>query len=91
MNRRVTDKPQQQTTFAPRIVGILLKNFAVIDDRGFNLIEVQIIFQPFLLGMKANLIVPSAHERLNLAQLHGRFYVNQFKTAIRVLEPCHQQ
>jgi len=49
----------------------MFENFAVIDNCCFNLIEVEVILQPFLLGMKTNLISPRSHQRLDLAQLHG--------------------
>jgi hypothetical protein len=66
MERSTTDKTQHQAAFSSWIVRILFQQFSILDDRRLDLYEIQILFEPFLLGMKADFVLPISKQPLDL-------------------------
>ena len=58
MERSTPDKTQHQAALSSRIVRIRFEQFSMLDYCRFDLYQVQILFQPFLLGMKTNFVLP---------------------------------
>ena len=66
MERSTADKTQHQAVFSAWIVRILFQQFPMLDYCRFDLYEIQILFEPFLLGMKADLVLPASKQPLDL-------------------------
>jgi hypothetical protein len=66
MEWSTADKTQHQAAFSSWIVGILFQQFSMLDDCRLDLYEIQILFEPFLLGMKADFVLPTSKEPLDL-------------------------
>ena len=66
MERSTPDKTQHQTAFSSWIVRILFQQFSMLDDCPFDLYEIQILFEPFLLRMKGDLVLPASKQLLDL-------------------------
>jgi hypothetical protein len=66
MERLTADKTQHQAAFSSWIVGILFQQFSIFDDCRLDLYEIQILIEPFLLGMKADFVLPISKQPLDL-------------------------
>ena len=56
---------------------ILLNNFSVVENGLFDLCNIQVLFQPFLLSMKAIFILSFAYQGLDPFQIHNISYWNE--------------
>jgi hypothetical protein len=66
MKRSTPDKTQHQAAFSSWIVRILFQQFSMVDDCRFDLYKIQILFKPFLLGMKADFVLTTTEQPLDL-------------------------
>jgi hypothetical protein len=59
-----------ETTWASRVFGIVFDEFS-LQQSGFNLVDIQIIFQPFLLGMNTDLITTCSNQLSDFLDGHS--------------------
>lgn len=81
VERSSSDETEHQAAFSPWIVRILLQQFSMLDNCRFDLREVKILLQPFLLGMEADFILPISKEALDLTEIHNAFYATATRTS----------
>jgi hypothetical protein len=67
MERSTPDKTQHQAAFSSCIVRILFQQFSMLDDSRLDFNEIQILFEPLLLGMKADFVLSISKQPLDLA------------------------
>ena len=81
MERSSSDEAEHQAAFSPWVVRMLLQQFSMLDNCRFDLREVKILLQPFLLGMEADFILPISKEALDLSEIHNAFYATSTRTS----------
>ncbi len=59
-----------ETTWAPRIFGIVFDEFP-LQQSSLNLVDIQIIFQSFLLGMNTDLVTTCSNQLSDFLDGHS--------------------
>ncbi len=65
-----SSRTANETTWAPRVFGIFFDEFS-LQQSSLNLVDIQIIFQPFLLGMKTDLIATCSNQLSDFLDGHS--------------------